>query len=349
MKYISKIFIITFTLVIFSTCSVFLGPEPENTPMGIFDAIWNDFDRTYGLFDHKNINWNQIYDTYVNQIHSDMSERELFNVCSGMLGELNDAHVSLSSYFAFFNSGGRLDPSVKEPFSLDLVTGKYLKDDYVKTGDEMFVYGRFKTNPSVGYIFISGFFHGDNTGGNQDWINAIDNIIGSLSDTEALVLDIRGNRGGLPGNLEYIASRFIAEEKDYMSSATRNGPGKNDFSPPVVYTISPSGTTYTKPIALITNLQTISAGEWFTAAVLTQDHIRHTGSATCGAFSLALRRFLVNGWSYAVSVQTVRDMNGVCHEETGIVPHASHIKQNTDSNIEAGNDDQLEYALSILQ
>jgi C-terminal processing protease CtpA/Prc len=326
---------------------MFLGPDPDNNPEGIFNSIWNDFNKTYALFDIKGIDWKSVYDTYVTGITPGMSDKELFSVCSGMLGELDDAHVELSSSFGHFNSGGRLDTAVMEPFSLEIVKNKYLNSDYSTAGDGMFTYGTFKSKPYIGYIFLSGFAHGLNTGGSQDWIKAIDSIVMSLSGTEAIIFDIRGNRGGLPANVDYIASRFATGKKNYAQVRTKNGPGRNDFSSPVYFSINPEGTRYTKHVFLITNAQTISAGEWFTLALLSQDHVTHTGSATNGAFSLSLERFLVNGWTYTVSVQIVRDMQGICYEGTGISPGSQHRMDNTAANIALNIDDQLEHALSL--
>jgi hypothetical protein len=156
--------LIVIFFVLLSSCSVFLGPDPDNNPKGIFNSIWNDFDNTYALFDIKGIEWKPVYDKYVTKISSGMSDKELFAVCSGMLGELDDAHVGLASSFGFFNSGGRLGSAVMEPFSLELVKSEYLNSGYSTAGDGIFTYGTFKSKPSLGYIFLSGFVHGKNTG-----------------------------------------------------------------------------------------------------------------------------------------------------------------------------------------
>ncbi|MCL2138563.1 MAG: S41 family peptidase [Treponema sp.] len=348
MKRIAKVLTITALLVSLSACRLFLGPDPENSPRGIFDSIWNDFDASYALFDVKGIDWKSVYHNYAEEISPGMGGRELFRVCSGMLEELNDAHVNLSSPFGLFNSGRRLDLMNMEPFSLELVKTGYLEDGYSTAGEGMFTYGTFKTKPSAGYIYISGFAKGENMGGSQDWIQAVNGVVKSLSETDSLVLDIRGNRGGLVANVEYISRRFAAEKKDYAQVRTKNGPDRNDFSSPVVFAIKPEGTVYAKPIVLLTNAQTISAGEWFTLALRSQDHVTQAGSVTCGAFSLSLERFLVNGWTYTVSVQKVTDMGGTCYEGSGLSPGAEHLVKNTGANIEAGIDDQLEYALSLL-
>ncbi len=50
-----------------------------------------------------------------------------------------------------------------------------------------------------------------------------------------------------------------------------------------------------------------------------------------------------------MSVQKVTDMNGICYEGIGIAPEAEHIRVNTDAEIMAGIDTQLEYAISLCE
>jgi len=328
-------------VVLVSSCQVFLGSDPENSPRGIFDRIWTDFNETYALFDVKEINWNNIYENFSTLISSSMSEQQLFEVCADMLKTLNDAHVFLMSPFAVSNSGGRFDVMNEEPFSLEVVK-KYLINGGSSAGDGMFLYGTFLSKPRVGYIYISGFASGTTGVASQDWTKAIDGIVQSLADTDSLVLDVRGNRGGLPANVDFIAGRFASAQKNYAEIRTKNGPRRNDFSSPLSSAIKPAGSRYTKPIVLLTNKQTISGGEWFTLAMRTQNHVTHAGGTTNGAFSLSLERSLINGWTYTVSVQKVTDMAGICYEGTGITPE--HEVTNTAENI----DNQIEYALSII-
>ena len=167
----------------------------------------------------------------------------------------------------------------------------------------------------------------------------------SLNNTSSLVLDIRGNTGGLISNVNYIASRFTSEQKDYAEVRTKNGPGRNDFTSPVTHTTTPAGTQYTRPIVLLTNKQTISAGEWFTLVLRSQSHVAHAGGTTCGAFSVSLERSLINGWLYSISAQKVTDMAGICYEGTGITPE--YKISNRESELAADRDTQLEYAMNF--
>jgi C-terminal processing protease CtpA/Prc len=333
-------------VVVLSSCQVFLGLDPDNSPRGIFDRIWTDFDETYALMDIKGINWNDVYTAYSPQIASGMGERQLFEVCADMLKTLNDAHVYFMSPFAYSNSGGRFDTANKEPFSLEVVK-TYLAKGGATAGNGMFLYGTFSSKPDVGYIYIAGFALGaTGIAQSQDWTEAIDGIVQSLSNTNSLVLDLRGNTGGLLSNVNYIASRFASAHKDYTEVRTKNGSGHDDFSAPIASAITPAGSPYTKPIVLLTNKQTISGGEWFTLALRSQSHITHVGGTTCGAFSLSLERSLINGWIYSVSVQKVTNMAGTCYEGIGITPE--YEVTNTEQELTANLDAQLEYARDLF-
>jgi Periplasmic protease len=152
--------------------------------------------------------------------------------------------------------------------------------------------------------------------------------------------------GGEMFIMEYIAARFATEQKDYMKSRIKTGPGPNNLSAPKIYTIKPlqriSGNLYgyTKPIVLLTNKNSISAAEWFTMALRTQSHVTHIGTPTCGAFSSRKERPMINGWYYSISPENVTDMDGKHYEGTGIPPYIEI--QNTIN--QENKDDQLEYA-----
>ena len=353
-----------------SSCDVFLGKDPDGSPRGIFNHIWTDFNETYPFFDIKGIDWHERRGVYSAKIRQNMTDYELFCVCAEMLNELNDAHVSLITPFGnsnflmydsidyydyFYYLEQPSDPKPFAPFSVEIVREEYLENRGIFTGDDIgFLYGTFKPDKAtlpVGYIFIYDF--GSPVIGVDaipDWTKKINDIVRLfINNTDGLVLDIRNNLGGIGSNMDYIAGRFAAMPKKYAKSRTKNGPGRNDFSPPMTWTVKPAGPLYTKRVILLTNKETVSAGEWFTLALRTQDHVIHAGEKTFGSFSARIIRSLINGWQYAIPVQRVEDMNGKCWEGVGIFPDDEHIVHNTWEELLQNRDAQLEYALSFFQ
>ena len=344
-----NIFYISLLIIIMlSNCQVFLGPDPDDSSMGIFNSIWNDFNESYALFEHKGINWQEKYNIYAPQISSG---KPLFDVCFEMLMELNDAHVCINNVFP---SNYYWDTSLssyvlkdEEPFSRDALSNYFDKLIPSFIGSSGFLYGTFSSRPDIGYIYIPDF--NETSGvlfGTGDWAKELDNILSFLSNTNAIILDVRNNGGGFHSNLHHIAGRFLSNQADYIKVQSKNGTGQNDFSSSMTFTVKPDGTRYTKPIVLITNKQTTSAAEWFVIALLTQNHVTHIGGITNGAFSARMIRPLINGWFYTISIQKITDMNGNCYEGIGLTPE--YIVNNTLSELETGKDNQLEYALDLL-
>jgi hypothetical protein len=355
--------ILLFVIFSISSCNVFLGPDPDNNPTAIFDSIWTDFDKKYALFDVKGINWNETRKIYAPQISPNMSDYELFEVCGRMLNTLKDPHVFLATPFGhsyFLNYPGMdyydlyyRDKEPFPPFAIDIIRQFYLDDFGVVAGKGRFLYGRIRLDKSsmrpIGYIYISDFLD-FNIGSDiiPDWAKEIDGIVKYIADTDLLILDIRNNNGGLGSNVNYIAGRFASVQKDYIKSSTKNGPGHNDFSAPMTWTLKPDGKRYTKSIVLLTNRETVSAGEWFAAALRTQSHVTQIGETTQGAFSARVVRPLINGWEYTIAVQKVLNMDNKCLEGIGIVPDIE--VENTWEKINRNAEDtQLEYALNFFR
>ena len=342
-----KSFNIQIMLLVFmlSSCDLFLGPEPDTSPEGILKSLWNDFNDIHAFLDirmshnHKYSDWYDVYhnekEGYARYVRPDMSSERLFVLCARMLMELNDPHVGLYApglFAASYTDSG-------EEFDINKAVSMLKGEGSIKY--ENFLYGVFSEEPQIGYIYIASLAPFRKENGNQDWGKNIDKILKELADTKAIVLDLRDNRGGDIYISEYIASRFASAQKDYMKSGIKNGPGNNDLSEIKYYRIKPAGVRYTKPVILLTNKGTTSAAEWFSMALLTQNHVTHTGTPTCGAFSMRVKRPMLNGWYYTISAERVTDMNGNIFEGIGMSPMTEHIVINDKS------DAQLSYALEL--
>ncbi len=327
-----------------NACNFFYGGKPGTSYNEMFDAMWNDYNQTYALFEVRNVDWEEQYRLHKKNIKESMTDKEFFEECAAMLYTLKDSHVYIKTPFGSMNSGEDILPP--DAFSLNEVCSQYVEAPK-KCGNNIITYGRLKTDSSVGYIHIASFSSGQ-TGinQNQNWAGDIDIALEALKDTRCMILDVRGNRGGLTGNVSRISGRFCAQNKVYAISRTKSGKGKDDFDSGVELEIKKNGSwQYTKPILFLTNAQTMSAGEEFSMAMTTQPHVTQIGNHTCGVFSLALERCLSNGWRYAVSVQRVTDPAGNTPEGTGIVPSP----ENLIVNVTAQDDLQMKRALAIAQ
>jgi C-terminal processing protease CtpA/Prc len=347
-------------------CQVFLGPEPDIGPQAVLRSLWNDFNETHAYIDirmsyNKNYeSWDDVYEYYhkilLNRLpdgssSGDRDGRYLFYICSDMIGELMDPHVSMFAPGGNFFWTPEDDMQKKEEswFDLTLIKGNYLKDHGFTRGG-FFTYGRLnEPYNNIGYLYISSFIDSVKLE-QQDWAHEIDSIMEFFRDCniQALVVDIRGNSGGSGPVAEFIAARFASVQKNYMKASAKKGPGRNDFSAPMIFRVKPEGTRFTKRIALLTNKATVSAAEWFVMALNTQSHVTHVGTATRGAFSPKISRPMINGWYYTISAFRVTDMDGKCFEGAGISPKPEFLfTGDADEGAAAGErkDNQLEKVL----
>jgi len=339
-------------VLLLSACQFFLGPEPDTSPPEVLKSLWTDFNNIHANLDLRMSNnsngYKNWYDVYHNEttgyalkVNFGMSERDLFFVCAEMINELKDPHVAL------FAPGLSLGSYSRRSFNIESV--RDMLNGHGNTGFANFVFGKFSSDPDIGYINILSFEREKAGTKDQEWGKVIDKIVNSLADTKALVLDVRYNGGGDVYITEYIAARFASVSKDYLKARVKTGPGKNDLSAPIIYTVksiskaSGNQYSYTKPIVLMTNEYSVSAAEWFTMALRTQSHVTHAGERTCGAFSSRKDRYMINGWLYTISPERVTDMNDKIYEGIGISPECIIPSNSTD----AADIQQLESAIKL--
>ncbi len=319
-----------------------LGPEPVNTPEENYDRLWQEFDRMYGLFEAKNLDWKAVYTKYRPQITPATTDDQLFDLLAQTLGELNDGHLWLlkpGPDYRRYDSGPVYESG---DFSL-AVARKYVQSPQeIGTVEGVnIVYGKLAGN--VGYLYFT------NLGYNPAFYEkALDTILKELADTKGMIVDVRNLEGGLDRSAQYVAGRFARERKLYMTTRFRNGPKHSDFTAPSEWYVEPTGKSqYTQPIVLLTNRLTQSAGETFTLAMNQQAHIMQMGDTTYGIFSDNPKRELPNGWIYSISTGDFRAADGKSYEGIGVAPKVRVV--NTHEDIASGRDKVLEAALGRLR
>jgi C-terminal processing protease CtpA/Prc len=335
------IYAVLTVMIIGSSCEQeIIGQKIENTPVNNYETLWKDFSDYYGQFEVKNIDWDSVNVVTKPHINNGMSDEEFYTVITNMLSVLNDPHVTLFPTTPDLPRWSvDLNDGVKsiDDFSYDLVKEKYIKKWINQSGPIQ--YGLLENN--IGYIHIDQFEAGlKNTG------KIMDKVVQDLKDTQGLVIDIRDTPGGRDPEGQLIASYFNTEKRLYMTSRKKIGPGRNDFSEPTEWYISPGGQNYANPVVLLTTRYTMSGAETFTLALKTLDQVTQVGDTTGGAISDNIMREMYNGWLYSISVGDYRDAEGISYEGKGIAPDV--LVENTPAEIDAGQDRALEYAISTL-
>jgi len=340
--------------------------EDQKDPVFNFETLWQMFDRHYGSFIPKRIDWNLLHRTYSPMVKHETTQDELFKIMIGLLEHLNDNHVKLQSKAPprFFRSGvlGNINRDSGgehipvgyniPDFSLDLVKTKYLKGRYEERlpGTKLAAYfgGDF---PLYIYAWIDkgvGYLHLRNFDEEEKTADIMDEIVEEFKDARGLILDVRGNGGGWDSVAKTIADRFADRKRLFMTTQVRNGPKHSDFDPPLFWYAEPKGPLqFTKPIVMLTHRWTISAGDCFVLAMRVFPHVINLGEFTSGAYSDEYWDTLPNGWRVCICNKLYQDPDGVCWEGIGTPPNIRML--NTKEDIVQGRDRVLERAVDLIK
>lgn len=280
--------------------------EYTNDPIGNFDQLWKIIDERYCFLDYKGIDWKKIGERKRKFIEPEMDDRDLFQVLSDMLYELQDGHVNLTStdnqtHFDFW-----LD-SPRNFSEATIESNYYLGQNYQQTAG--FKYKIL--NDKVGYIYYEKFSEGiDN--------NDLDRVFSYFSNCKGLIIDVRQNSGGNATNSAKIASRFT--EKKILTGyiCHKTGPGHNDFSEPYAIYLEPAkGIRWQKKVAVLTNRHSYSATNDFVNHMRCLPNVTIVGDKTGGGSGMPFSSELPNGWTIRFSASPHFDKN-MNHIEWGI-------------------------------
>lgn len=255
-----------------------------------------------------------------------------------MLKVFDDGHISLTApnRQVFYSNRIRREKIDDELFNKQIIK-TYLESDFKTGTDESYIYGKIK-NQNVAYIFFD--YVADNWFVLEEFLNKYNNVNG-------YIIDLRHNQGG---DFTYCFSaigRLTNQNRYVFRSKTKNGKGKNEYTEWKQWYIEPNGNFVSKPIVLLADRYTISAGERSVMAFKTLPNVTFIGDTTNGAHGTMIGRELANGWYYSLVPQKVELFDGKSYEGIGLAPDI-YIK-NLISEIEQGQDKTLEYAIDRLK
>lgn len=323
-------------LVLSASCErLFLEPEPSQNPSSIFQQTWDFADQEYSFFEFKGIHWDSVYTVYQPRISDDMTEEALFDELANMLYHLRDGHVNLRAPFDrsrnwswYLNSFDNFDKYV-------------LERHYFK--EKQRVVGAFVTYDfgDVGYIYYESF----GSGVSHSQLNL---ILENFKDKKGLIFDVRDNLGGSLGNVYTIGSHFVDESTDVAKMRYKSGPAHDDFEEffPITFEPEEGNQSFTKPVVVLTNRKSYSAGNFFPTGMSGLDHVTIMGDTTGGGGGVPSFTELSNGWQLRVSSSQLYTLDGF-NTEDGLIPDV--LVEAADEELAAGKDAILEAALELLR
>ena len=333
MKRLVNILIVMMALLPLASCHD--QPEWKNDPYGNFDALWTILDEHYCFFDYKNVDWQEVRQRYRAKIHGGISSRELFDLCSDMLKELQDGHTNLISTFDV----SRYWIWEQYPINYDerLIDEHYLHFDYRRASGIKY---QILSN-NFAYVYYGDFANGIGDGN-------LDVILNGVATSDGLVIDVRNNGGGYLTNVETLVGRFIDERTYAGSIQHKNGTGHNDFSEPYDYYFEPARgrVHYNKPVVVLANRGSFSATNNFVSIMKSLPNVTVVGDVTGGGCGLPFNSELPNGWSVRFSSAPITGPDGKL-TEFGVEPDVK--VDMTEADAALGKDTILETAFEILK
>lgn len=157
-------------------------------------------------------------------------------------------------------------------------------------------------------------------------------------DRDGVIIDLRGNPGGLLLVLDYMVNLFLEENLHIYTL--------KDQDQELVYrTEKPQASKL--PMVVLIDEGSASASEIFSAILQEQGRATIVGEKSAGAVSVGRRMYLAHGAGMMVTVQQFFTAKGKPLEKNGVIP--DERLELTREDIKRGRDAQMEKALEVLK
>jgi carboxyl-terminal processing protease len=183
----------------------------------------------------------------------------------------------------------------------------------------------------IGYISFSAFL----PSAGEQFIAAVD----SMADLKGLIIDIRGNPGGLHEVGEAIAAKVVQDSTEFSVFRYR------DHTDRVV--VQPDPPVYDWPIVLLVDVMNASASERFAACMQSIGRAVVVGERSPGLVGPSEVKRLPNGASLMYLVAQSLTPDGTVLEGHGVIPDV--VSRMDRVALLAGDDSQLQRAIEHIR
>lgn len=294
-------------LLAVSGCMQAGGPTAiTSTETATFAYVHRLFNERYALLERRGGTFEDSYHVYRSRVFDGMGSDSLWTVLTQWLQTLNDPHVQLvapNRAVWYGHAVYRLRPN-DDHFDIQRIATRLTATQ----AGEGYILGRLG---GLAYI------HFAQTG------YQMENLAKAIELAHAdsgLVIDLRHNEGG---DFTYALKAFTqlnAQRRPIFSSRTKNGPGRNDFTPWFHWHLEAGTQPFLRKVVVLTDRYTFSAGERSVMMLRSLPGVVVVGDTTLGGISSVIPHTLPNGWIVRVSIQQVLSPTGEAFEGLGIAP-----------------------------
>lgn len=187
---------------------------------------------------------------------------------------------------------------------------------------------------NIGYIAFNGFFDPVYV------MSAFNNAMRSFMGSDGLIIDIRGNLGGIIAMSMGMAGWLVPEKNQYLGTMYLRD---NELK----FVINPRSTTYTGPVAILVDGLSTSCSEIFAGGLKDLGRARLFGSRTGGAALPSTIEKLPNADGFQYAFASYRSKSGKVLEGSGVTPDEEIIP--TREALLQGRDLVLEAAVAWIR
>jgi len=167
-----------------------------------------------------------------------------------------------------------------------------------------------------------------------------------FADTEGIILDLRGNLGGLGGMVMGIGGYFFDKTVPLGTMHQRGQSLKFNVNPRRVSMSGKAMKPYSGPVAILLDGESASTTEVFAAGMQAQGRVRIFGSTSAGMALPSVATELPNGDVLLHAIADFIDPNGVSIEGRGVIPDEKVLL--TRESLLAGHDLPMEAAMKWI-